>query len=664
MNLKNKMIVLLLITFAILLIVPSMVNAATTVEYTRTIPSNDGTIKLNFTGLNLEVTKAYEFALVRQGGTPESWFSIDDGYTQSSATVTLSSATGAITNVLKATDTGFIYIREKDNITGSYVLEAYQVNLKLPYLQSLTYHIDDGEKYELYYQLYDAIGDKYASTATTNTYIKWEKITDKNLIQKFLNIKNSNGDIITLESDLPTYTTIGYTKQKHVDFTGKNDGLYLLWVLRTGENCKDVYSCIVHDGLPEATEVGQYIHIESENVTISKTSATIKVDETLQLTATSSKGSEITWTTSDSTIATVSSKGLVKGLKEGTAVITAKGNEMSATCTVTVEPKTTTGTEDNEDGEWTDFSKAKFELKKNGTSGAILEITGITPKNESNYYLFITSNSSKPNVTSDDKNKIYLNYNEKSKKFDYIDLAKYIELNQDVYITILEDQSYKNEKIVLSGKKIERFAEPKYSDAFFATFMTNNADQIVTTFTHDSNNDRKIQIKIGKITDISILQKIKNQDTSGFASLLTFAKSNKGMYDKLVDANKNYYTIAYDAGEGEQTGNSVIDLEGLQNEEYYFLYIKTDDENGKYTSQEAVTLAQASTYENGDWFLFFYGHEDFEWADFEDVEPDDDTKAPVDLPDTGIGKYIAIISILAIVVIASYIQVRKLKEIK
>lgn len=48
--------------------------------------------------------------------------------------------------------------------------------------------------------------------------------------------------------------------------------------------------------------------------------------------------------------------------------------------------------------------------------------------------------------------------------------------------------------------------------------------------------------------------------------------------------------------------------------------------------------------------------------EFEYVE--DTTKAPEILPDTGIGKYIIIISVLAVILIASYIQVKKLREIK
>ena len=102
---------------------------------------------------------------------------------------------------------------------------------------------------------------------------------------------------------------------------------------------------------------------QEETVTINKNSVDVKVEETIQLTASSSKNSTITWTSSNNSIATVNSSGVVKGIKEGTAVITAKGSDKSATCTVTVKAKDTSSDEPN-DSDWTDFSKAKFELKK------------------------------------------------------------------------------------------------------------------------------------------------------------------------------------------------------------------------------------------------------------------------------------------------------------
>ncbi len=73
-------------------------------------------------------------------------------------------------------------------------------------------------------------------------------------------------------------------------------------------------------------------------VTMSETSATIGVGDTLRLKAEASDGSKIeSWTTSDETIATVSN-GTVRGIKTGKATITAKAEGgASATCEVTVE---------------------------------------------------------------------------------------------------------------------------------------------------------------------------------------------------------------------------------------------------------------------------------------------------------------------------------------
>ena len=290
---KVKYLIMLLVIAAFMLLLPNVSNAA--VDYTRTIPSNEGTIKINFTGLELDIMKAYEFALVRQCGTPENWFSIDDGYTTSEATITLSSATSKIVEVLKATDTGFIYIREKDNTTGTYVLQAQRVDLKLPYLQSLEYH-KNNEEYNLVNMIYGSIGNSYQYTGAAHTYTKWEKVTNENLVEKFLSIKNNNGNITELEGSLPNPPTTGFNTDRTAYHKDKNDGLYLLWVKRTGENCKDIYSCIVHDGLPEATKVEQYIEgldVEKPIVTsiavTSPESGTYKTEQTVKITVTFSE---------------------------------------------------------------------------------------------------------------------------------------------------------------------------------------------------------------------------------------------------------------------------------------------------------------------------------------------------------------------------------------
>ena len=75
-------------------------------------------------------------------------------------------------------------------------------------------------------------------------------------------------------------------------------------------------------------------------------SATAEVTEgeNIQLSATASDGSAITWTSSDDTVATVNTNGEVTGVKEGTATITATSvnGGTPATCSVTVIKKVVT----------------------------------------------------------------------------------------------------------------------------------------------------------------------------------------------------------------------------------------------------------------------------------------------------------------------------------
>lgn len=320
---------------------------------------------------------------------------------------------------------------------------------------------------------------------------------------------------------------------------------------------------------------------------------------------------------------------------------------------------------DTKEESLTDFSKAKFELKKDGISDAIVEISDVSPKENSSYYLLITQNSSKPTVDEkNSKEKIILVYDKDSKTLKSSEgekVANYVELNQDLYANVVEvRQGDSKNNVVSFGNKLTRYSEAKYSDAFHATFMTNDADQIITNFTHSQSNNRKLQIKIGKITDISILNKIKSKNSTGFEELLNYAKLNSGIYNKTMDADKDdWFAIEYNAGSTASKENSVINLANLENEGYYFLYIKTDDENGKYVSNEAVTLAQASVNKTG-WGLFFYGSSDFKWKEWGTTANDDSVAKGV-LPKAGVEYviYAGIILLISISAFIAYIKHRK-----
>lgn len=77
-----------------------------------------------------------------------------------------------------------------------------------------------------------------------------------------------------------------------------------------------------------------------EGLTTNTATATLKVGATQQLSATKAPDyskAPITWETSNASVATVSAEGVVKAIKAGTAVITAKAGDKTATVAVAVE---------------------------------------------------------------------------------------------------------------------------------------------------------------------------------------------------------------------------------------------------------------------------------------------------------------------------------------
>ena len=83
------------------------------------------------------------------------------------------------------------------------------------------------------------------------------------------------------------------------------------------------------------TACGDSEVVDPVTVTISQETASVEVGSSVTLTATASDESAITWSSSDTDVATVSG-GVVTGVSAGTATITATSGDATATCTVTV----------------------------------------------------------------------------------------------------------------------------------------------------------------------------------------------------------------------------------------------------------------------------------------------------------------------------------------
>ena len=403
----------------------------------------------------------------------------------------------------------------------------------------------------------------------------------------------------------------------------------------------------------------------------------------------------VTWSSSDSSIVSVDNEGKITALKPGKATITATAAGGEDTCEVNVLASPT----------FTDFSNAKYETTLNWNTET-LQITGITPKSDSytNYYYIITSTNEKPELAMTKSQKIdvenckntveYFRVNSEENYIYTRNISKYAELNQDMYIWILEETklegTYYDEngnyihyanKFVVEGKKITRAELPKlnlilqsFNIGYWNSTISNESDNytyINFNFPSETEN-RKFTIKVGRITDTAILQKIQNNDYSGITELLAYAKNHDAIYSKtLTTTSVNYFR----SDETLFDGNSLLEHKG-----YYFIYVQFDDENGKYYPIEGVTLGQAWKYTvNDSWDLWAYTSSDFNWdglttnyepgstpttPEKENVtKPTDDTVTKDVLPNTGAKMIIVAIIFVGIASICGYSIYKKYSKI-
>lgn len=470
-----------------------------------------------------------------------------------------------------------------------------------------------------------------ANTNYTNKVKEYNtKVDEYNA--KVSQINNQVKDKLPMYNDSNwTKTTDGSFKVNLTQFSGKKS--FSIWAkLVTGTNTyydQEIYSM---NGT-KPTEVSV------TSVSLNKSTLDIKVGETATLTATinptNATNKNVTWESDNTQIATVDTAGKVTAIKEGTAKITVKtkdGNH-TATCIVTVSK--------NDGIVWTDSSNIKFTV----TEDFYLKVTGL--KEDGKYYGFISNGKIAPTVP--DTGWIE-NENLPVTNKPGFSISKYLEKSGDIYVWIYETQIVNNvrqNKCIIEAQKIERPALKKIGTRMKCYFL--NEETSTHLFeAYNYENARKINVKIGKVTDKSILRAIKNRETDCLQKLLDYAKNADSIYTGTVPLGRS---------------ESITNKLNLVNDEYYYVYMVLDDENGKYFPVEDVSLYQALTYEKDGKTsknLFDYLNDNFKWNLGNDDTTIDNTTATGKLPQTGAS--IVIYVAITLVIVAGVIFAIKYKK--
>ena len=470
-----------------------------------------------------------------------------------------------------------------------------------------------------------------ANTNYTNKVKEYNtKVDEYNA--KVSQINNQVKDKLPMYNDSNwTKTTDGSFKVDLTQFSGKKS--FSIWAkLVTGTNTyydQEIYSM---NGT-KPTEVSV------TSVSLNKSTLDIKVGETATLTATinptNATNKNVTWKSDNTQIATVDTAGKVTAIKEGTAKITVKtkdGNH-TATCIVTVSK--------NDGIVWTDPSNIKFTV----TEDFYLKVTGL--KEDGKYYGFISNGKIAPTVP--DTGWIE-NENLPVTNKPGFSISKYLEKSGDIYVWIYETQIVNNvrqNKCIIEAQKIERPALKKIGTRMKCYFFNEETSTHLYE-AYNYENARKINLKIGKVTDKSILRAIKNGETDCLQKLLDYTKNADSIYTGTVPLGRS---------------ESITNKLNLVNDEYYYVYMVLDDENGKYFPVEDVSLYQALTYEKDGKTsknLFDYLNDNFKWNLGNDDTTIDNTTATGKLPQTGAS--IVIYVAITLVIVAGVIFAIKYKK--
>ena len=287
------------------------------------------------------------------------------------------------------------------------------------------------------------------------------------------------------------------------------------------------------------------VHIDPTGITLNKSTASVEVGKTTQLTATlqpSGATGTVTWTSSNSSVASVNSNGKVTGVAEGSATITATCGSYHASCAVTVTAPTPInyGTLQNpltvsEARQLIDDANGSYTAEK-------MYVKGI-------------ATSSSYNTQYSNFNDVWLQ-SEDEQDDQYFDLY-HAELDS----SITEDYSGTN---ALANKEVVAYGYgKKYNSTYELAPQNNNVNKPVILSVRDPGQEKTPQELIEeKDTGATLSYRYTKEESGDSAVTDSFTYSSVGVSGSYTDWSDKTFTsdIIYagqTAGGDGQSGNAV-----------------------------------------------------------------------------------------------------------
>ena len=174
-------------------------------------------------------------------------------------------------------------------------------------------------------------------TATCTVTVRKVEVTSVSLNKTAMSLEEGSTEKLTA-TVLPENAsdkTVSWESSKTAVATVTNSGL--VRALRAGTT---TITATAGSKTATCTVTVTEPYVEVTSISLNKASISLEEGETEQLTATvlpeNATDRTVTWKSSKTSIATVTSSGLIRAVKKGTATITATAGEKEATCTVTV----------------------------------------------------------------------------------------------------------------------------------------------------------------------------------------------------------------------------------------------------------------------------------------------------------------------------------------